>query len=79
MRQVRVLGVALAVLIALGLGLAWAAPAMADESLRARLQGYSEVPANSTEASGQFRANVSRDESFIDYELSYEDLEGTVI
>ena len=79
MEKVRALGVALGVLMALALVLSVAAPALADESLNARLQGYSEVPANSTEASGEFRAKISRDESFIDYDLSYENLEGDVL
>jgi hypothetical protein len=79
MEKVRVLGVVLGLLMGLAVGLTAAAPAIAGESLNARLQGYSEVPANSTEASGDFRAKISRDESFIDYDLSYEDLEGEVL
>ncbi len=48
------------------------------KSLRARLRGFEEPPPISTEARGQFKAKVSEDESSIEYELSYEDLEGTV-
>jgi hypothetical protein len=46
--------------------------------LRARLTGLQEVPAVSTEARGRFRAEIDDDGSSIEYELSYEDLEGTV-
>jgi hypothetical protein len=47
-------------------------------SLRARLIGLEEPPAVLTKARGEFRATISEDESFIDYELSFEDLEGSV-
>lgn len=40
--------------------------------------GYQEVPAVSTGASGRFQARISNDESQIDWELSYTDLEGAV-
>jgi CHRD domain-containing protein len=42
------------------------------------LIGYNEVPAVSTVATGQFNARISNDESQIDWELSYADLEGSV-
>lgn len=42
------------------------------------LTGYEEVPSVSTGASGQFKARISNDESQIEYELSYSDLEGTI-
>ncbi len=42
------------------------------------LTGYEEVPSVSTGASGQFEARISRDESQIEWELSYSDLEGTI-
>jgi hypothetical protein len=42
------------------------------------LIGYNEVPAVSTVATGQFNARISNDESQIDWELSYADLEGAV-
>lgn len=47
-------------------------------NFRESLSGYEEVPAVSTVASGEFRAEISRDDSSISYELSYADLEGTV-
>ena len=42
------------------------------------LTGYEEVPAVSTGASGQFNARISNDESQIEWELKYSDLEGGV-
>jgi hypothetical protein len=45
---------------------------------RSALSGYQEVPAVSTAANGDFKAEISRDESSITYELNYSDLEGTV-
>jgi hypothetical protein len=42
------------------------------------LIGYNEVPAVSTVGNGQFSARISNDESQIDWELSYADLEGAV-
>lgn len=42
------------------------------------LTGYEEVPSVSTVASGEFHAQISKDDSQIDWELSYADLEGTV-
>jgi CHRD domain len=56
------------------------APALtaADETFKARLHGFQEVPAVSTEASGEFRARISEDETSIEYELSYANLQGTV-
>lgn len=42
------------------------------------LTGYEEVPSVSTTATGDFEARISRDGSRIDWELSYDDLEGAV-
>ena len=42
------------------------------------LTGYEEVPSVSTTGSGTFNARISNDESRIDWELSYSDLEGAV-
>jgi hypothetical protein len=42
------------------------------------LTGYQEVPAVSTVGNGQFRARISNDESSIQWELAYSDLEGAV-
>ena len=42
------------------------------------LTGYEEVPSVSTTATGTFNARISKDESRIDWELSYSDLEGAI-
>lgn len=42
------------------------------------LTGYQEVPAVSTVASGDFKAKINDDDTAIEYELNYSDLEGTV-
>ena len=42
------------------------------------LTGFEEVPVVSTAGDGEFRARISTDESQIQYELSYSDLEGAV-
>src|SRR5919108_1108236 len=56
-----------------------AVPAMARaERIQATLTGFEEVPAVSTDAKGQFRGTISRDENTIDYELTYSGLQGTV-
>ncbi len=46
--------------------------------IREFLTGYEEVPSVSTQASGEFHARISNDESHIQWELSYSDLEGAV-
>lgn len=46
--------------------------------IREFLTGYEEVPSVSTTAEGEFTARISKDGSRIEWELSYEDLEGTV-
>src|SRR5687767_15533878 len=42
------------------------------------LTGYNEVPSVSTTATGSFNARISNDESRIDWELSYANLEGAI-
>src|SRR5499426_3335847 len=42
------------------------------------LVGYNEVPSVSTTGNGVFNARISNDESRIDWELSYSDLQGAV-
>lgn len=46
--------------------------------LRADLEGFQEPPAISTTGIGEFRAKINRDETSIEYELSFQDLEGDV-
>jgi hypothetical protein len=88
----RRLAVFLALFMALGIiPLAMADDDDHDKShrLRTRLSGYNEVhfaggpPATlrgaiSTVARGKFTAKIDKNEEVIEYELSYEDLEGTV-
>jgi hypothetical protein len=50
--------------------------AVGDETLKAKLSGFEENPDLSTAASGEFEAKISNDETSIEYELSYEDIEG---
>ena len=78
MGKARGLRVTAGLAVVLVLGLTMAGPVMADETIRARLQGYNEVPAISTSGIGEFRGKISKDESTIDYELGYEGLLGTV-
>jgi hypothetical protein len=67
------LGIMLAFLVVL------AAPSVARaEGIKASLIGYEEVPAVSTEASGEFHGTISEDEQSIDYTLTYSGLQGTV-
>jgi hypothetical protein len=57
---------------------ALAVAAQGFKNIRELLTGYEEVPSVSTGASGEFSARISNNESRIDYELSYGDLEGAV-
>lgn len=67
----------LAILTALSVVLA--APAIARaELIAARLTGLHEVPSVATVARGEFRARINRDDQSIDYELTYEGLQGMV-
>ena len=50
------------------------APALAGH--KASLDGFNEVPAISTTGEGKFKAQISNDETTIEYELSYSGLEG---
>jgi CHRD domain len=45
-------------------------------SLKARLKGFEEVPANSTTGKGELRITIV-DADSLDFKLTYEDLEGT--
>ncbi|HKX26173.1 MAG TPA: CHRD domain-containing protein [Blastocatellia bacterium] len=49
-----------------------------SRSLRARLKGVEENPVILTGARGEFKATISSDDSSIEYELSYQNLEGAV-
>ena len=56
-----------------------AALAQGVTMIREALSGYEEVPAVSTPGNGEFAARISRDESEIDWELSYGSLQGNVL
>lgn len=71
------------VLFLSAVALAAAQSASADDDrgfkrLGASLVGFDEVPSVSTGASGQFNARINNNETAIDWELSYGDLEGDV-
>ena len=69
-------------LLVMGGMLAVGRPGRADDDstvLHARLGGYDETPSVSSTGSGEFKARISRDGAAIDYELTYEDLEGNTI
>lgn len=66
--------VSLAAIALLGL----AGNALAKDRVNVQLQGYSEVPSVASVAGGRFKAIVRPAQGAIDYELSYDGLEGEV-
>jgi CHRD domain len=66
-----------AMLVAAGVGVAGARHD--DDDFEARLKGFEEVPAVSTEASGRFEAEIDRRDQTIDFKLSFEDLSTPVL
>lgn len=57
------------------------APALADsgkKSLKTDLEGFQEVPAISTTGEGECRVKISRDETMIEVDLSYSDLDTAI-
>ena len=54
------------------------ASALAHDGIETRLEGYQEVPAVSSTATGKFSAKVNAAAGTIDYELRYAGLEGDV-
>ena len=67
----------LSMVMALFMGLAMVTVAYA-ERIYATLTGSEEVPVVNTDASGELRGMISRDDSSIDYELTYSGLQGIV-
>jgi hypothetical protein len=65
-------------LATIGVTLSFADGGRRLRNIGARLSGYQEVPALSTTGHARFEARISRDESRIDWKLSYSDLEGEV-
>jgi hypothetical protein len=49
-----------------------------DSPLRARLRAHNEIPTVISDASGEFRGKIDFDMQTIEYELTYDGLEGTV-
>jgi hypothetical protein len=76
--KITVLASAVAMMAVVGIVALAVAHGDKGRSLRATLRGIEEPPSVITQASGQFKATISRDETAIDYELSFEDLQGTV-
>jgi hypothetical protein len=70
---------ALSMLMALaGLGLAAAAAPVVAETVTVQLRGLEEVPSNTSAASGSLRLFINDRAGTIDYELAYENLQGTI-
>lgn len=69
------IGVVLLAMVCI-VGLAWADEDRDRRSLKANLNGFAEVPAVSSTGTGEFRARIGN--NTIEFELSYENLEGTV-
>jgi len=51
----------------------------AAQTLHATLEGYQEVPAVSSAASGSFRAKIDKQAGTIQWELAYSDLQGSAL
>ncbi len=64
--------------IACTLGLAALSVAAGAETVNVRLQGFDEVPAVSTAASGALRLKIDDKAGTIEYELAYDNLQGNV-
>ena len=71
----RTLVLTLVLLATIGVTLSFADGGRRMRNLSARLSGYQEVPALSTTGNATFFARINRDETAIDWKLSYADLE----
>jgi len=60
-------------------GMSAIAAADNKDSIGAKLDGYQVVSTQSSAGSGRFRANISRKNQMIEYQLSYQDLEGDIL
>ena len=69
--------VVLAALITLVMALISAPTNASNESHKAVLLGFDEVPAVSSTGSGELRLKIDEENQIIEYELTYENLEGT--
>jgi hypothetical protein len=73
MKKLRVLVLLLILLVTAGV----AFPQVV-RALKATLVGYQEVPSVSTVGGGKFQASINEDNTEVEYELSYSNLEGAV-
>jgi hypothetical protein len=78
MRHKRLQIAGAAAIVAVASVVATTAVAGGEKGLHARLSGFQEVPAVSTDASGKFRAKLRTSSQAIEYELSYANLTGAV-
>jgi hypothetical protein len=61
-------------------GLTMTAAAVNAGDIKARLDGYEEIPMTiSTDGSGEFKGKLNRDKTAIDYTLTYQDLSSHVL
>jgi CHRD domain len=79
MARARWIGMGLVVLGALMTLIGAPGEVTADETIRAKLQGFSEVPAVSTTGNGELRGKISDDETSIAYELTFDGIEGRIL
>lgn len=77
-KQVKYAGFMAAGVFAVAVGYAVASDGEGGRRFSARLQGYQEPPSVSSTGHGLFTARLDEDSNLIEYELSYEDLEGTI-
>ena len=77
-RRLTILAVPTALVAVLVLASVMPSGAGGSRNIRADLNGYEEVPAVSTVAAAQFRAEFSEDGESVDWALAYADLEGSV-
>ena len=79
MRLSRIMAGAAALTLFASLGSSAAGDSNRDrDKLRAELKGFEEIPTLSTPGNGEFKGRISRNEESVEFELSYEDLEGEV-
>lgn len=55
------------------------AAGVADEPVKARLNGYQVVPSQNTAGTGTFRASVDRANNVLTYELAWQNLAGNIL
>lgn len=65
--------------LAMALGVVAACSSAKAQTIQAKLDGYQVVSTQSTLGTGSFRAKVDRENKTIEYELSYQNLEGNVL